>query len=237
MSYLIIHTPLGFWFYFQTSKAKLFCGTKFDLYHKGWSAGVLGSWLRNNLHIIWDEQWCEKVMVKSTVEDKGQGLVLPSLRNTTIFSQAFVACFIFWRTKGGVSGVAVEYLALLTDEAGAVDETDQAMSWACSCHGRCCGVLGFSMTCPNSESLSSIFFRHLFLVKTNEAYSTTCVLCILHWEGEGLEMLFGDNYDGLQPLCLLREANMKEQAVVSACGVTLITVTLDAVERTETHEL
>lgn len=50
-------------------------------------------------------------------------------------------------------------------------------------------------------------------------------------------MLFGDNYDGLQPLCLLREANMKEQAVVSACGVTLITVTLDAVERTETHEL
>lgn len=30
---------------------------------------------------------------------------------------------------------------------------------------------------------------------------------------------------------------MKEQAVVSVCGVTLIAVTRDAVERAETHKL
>lgn len=50
-------------------------------------------------------------------------------------------------------------------------------------------------------------------------------------------MLLGDNYDCLQPLCLIREANVKEQAVVSACGVTLIAVTRDAVERAETRKL
>lgn len=50
-------------------------------------------------------------------------------------------------------------------------------------------------------------------------------------------MLFRDNYDHLQPLCLLREANVKEQAVVPACGVTLISVTHDAIERAETRKL
>lgn len=67
--------------------------------------------------------------------------------------------------------------------------------------------------------------------------SATCVLCVLHWKEEGLEMLFGDNYNCLQPLCLVREANVKEQAVVSACAVTLIAVTRDAVERAETRKL
>lgn len=50
-------------------------------------------------------------------------------------------------------------------------------------------------------------------------------------------MQFGDNYDHVQPLCLIREANVKEQAVVSACVVTLIAVTHDAVERAETLKL
>lgn len=45
------------------------------------------------------------------------------------------------------------------------------------------------------------------------------------------------NYDLLQPLCLLREANVKEQAVVSACGVTLITATDDTGERADTRKL
>lgn len=36
--------------------------------------------------------------------------------------------FYFLKNKGGVSGVAVEYLTPMTDEAGVVDETDHAMS-------------------------------------------------------------------------------------------------------------
>lgn len=95
------------------------------------------------------------------------------------------------------------------------------------------------MTCPNSERLSCgvVFCPPPLPCETKESCSATCVLCIQHWKGEGLEVLFGDNHDNLQPLCLVREANIKEQDVVSACGVTLITVTLDAAERAETHKL
>lgn len=53
-------------------------------------------------------------------------------------------------------------------------------------------------------------------------------------EGRGIGNV---NYDHLQSLRLLREANVKEQAVVSACSVTLITVTHDTVERADTRKL
>ena len=87
----------------------------------------------------------------------------------------------------------------------------------------CAVVLGFSTTYTQILNSCPVFFPPPLPCETNGSYSATCVLCILHWKEDGLEMLFRDNYDRL-----LREANVKEQAVVSACGVTLITETHDA---------
>lgn len=50
-------------------------------------------------------------------------------------------------------------------------------------------------------------------------------------------MLFRDRYDCVQPWCDLKEVNVKEQAVVSPCGATLIIVTHDTVERAKPCEL
>lgn len=87
------------------------------------------------------------------------------------------------------------------------------------------------------HSQTSFFFSLPISCEINRSRSAHCFLSILHWQEDRLEILFSDNYDHIQPWCDPREANVKEQAVVSPCGVTLIVVTHDTVERAKTPEL
>jgi len=118
---------------------------------------------------------------------------------------------------------------LFPGEAGIIVENNHASSRLIA--AMFCAMVNQVLLQPTSKfwtvALNSCpaLFPSPLLCEASELCSATHVLCILHWKEEGLEILFQDNYDHLQPLSLLREGNVKKQPVGSACGVMLITDT------------